>query len=195
MSQAKDYTYLIGTKVNKWSVISIHKRFIGDRKRVLARATCECGKIKSVLVENIVSGHSKSCGCRVFPYQRKNCVVVAYYNGKFDGFCTCGLPFKAKSRAQVNKGFCCHAPVNKGVKGKYDCLNLSKVTLRSLHDRWRAMRQRCRQDGVELEPSWCDFKKWVADVGVPDSLSYWFMRLDPNRGWVNGNCGWFKGQN
>ena len=190
MAEAKDYSYLIGTQLHRWTVHSIHKRAVSGRKRVMAKATCECGSIKSVIVENMVRGHSKSCGCRPFPYKRKNCVVVGLRDGKFDGFCTCGREFKAKSKSQVAKGLCCFKPSNKGVRGKYDFLGLPKYTLRVLHNRWRAMRQRIKHDGVELEPSWHNFVSWVKDVGVPSDLTSWFMRFDVSTGWVKGNCGW-----
>lgn len=55
------YSYLIGTKVNKWTVIDLFK---SDKdKRLYANCECECGTKKPVLVKNLVKNLSKDCGC------------------------------------------------------------------------------------------------------------------------------------
>lgn len=53
------YSYLIGTKINKWTILEIIKK----GKQAYATCECECGTIKSVRVLNILYGYSKDCGC------------------------------------------------------------------------------------------------------------------------------------
>lgn len=190
MSQAKDYTYLIGTQYNKWTIHSIHRRLFGRTKKITVKATCVCGRTKFVLIDNLLNGHSKGCGCPTFPYKRKNCVITARRADRFDGVCVCGTQFVNKTTNQVNKGLCCFKPATKGVRNKYACLGLPRSILRPLHNRWRAFRRDARIYNIPMEPSWCDFKQWISDIGVPADISLWFSRKDIALGWVRGNCEW-----
>lgn len=53
------YSYLIGQKVNKWTIHDIIKK----GKQAYAVCECECGTVKDVRVLNILYGYSKDCGC------------------------------------------------------------------------------------------------------------------------------------
>lgn len=53
------YAYLVGTKINKWQVISIEH----TRRHPDAICQCECGTIKTVDIGNLINGRSKDCGC------------------------------------------------------------------------------------------------------------------------------------
>lgn len=53
------YQYLIGQKINKWTVLEI--KF--DRKKPDALCECECGTIKLVNLQNLLHNLSKDCGC------------------------------------------------------------------------------------------------------------------------------------
>lgn len=59
VSMAEKYSYIVGTKINKWSVGRIYR----DGRYTYADCTCECGTRKPVIVRNLVSGLSKDCGC------------------------------------------------------------------------------------------------------------------------------------
>lgn len=55
------YSYLIGTKLNRWFVIDLFKN---DKDgRLYANCECECGTRKPVMVKNLVRNLSKDCGC------------------------------------------------------------------------------------------------------------------------------------
>lgn len=56
------YSYLIGSKINKWIVLNIVKMEC-DGVRPFAICECECGTIKPVLVKNLIKNLSKDCGC------------------------------------------------------------------------------------------------------------------------------------
>lgn len=48
-------------KYNLWTVISEKKKRVGNRIYVVCK--CDCGTIKNVMIKNLKSGRSKSCGC------------------------------------------------------------------------------------------------------------------------------------
>lgn len=56
----KDYSHILGVKFGKLIPIKI---FRGDSGNSEATCICECGKEKSILVNKILSRHTKSCGC------------------------------------------------------------------------------------------------------------------------------------
>lgn len=53
------YNYLIGQKINKWTVLEIKN----DRRNCDAVCVCECGAIKEVNVYNLINNKTKDCGC------------------------------------------------------------------------------------------------------------------------------------
>lgn len=55
----KKYEYLVGTKINKWTVL----RLDHSRKKLDAICQCECGTVKPVNVQNLIKDKSKDCGC------------------------------------------------------------------------------------------------------------------------------------
>ena len=54
------YSYLIGQKINKWTVLDIVKT--GKYNRSHAICECECGTVKPVWVANLINNLSKDCG-------------------------------------------------------------------------------------------------------------------------------------
>lgn len=59
VSTIEKYSYVVGTKVNKWYVDSIFR----DGRYTYADCICECGTKKPVQILNLVGGRSKDCGC------------------------------------------------------------------------------------------------------------------------------------
>ena len=57
------YSYLIGEKIHKWTVLDIVMIEKGGRNRPHAICECECGTIKPVWVINLINDRSKDCGC------------------------------------------------------------------------------------------------------------------------------------
>ena len=53
------YAYLIGTKINKWTVLSLKN----DRRHADAICQCECGTVKPVNIRNLINNCTKDCGC------------------------------------------------------------------------------------------------------------------------------------
>lgn len=57
--RAYNYDYLIGTKINKLTVL----KYIHENHRTYAICKCECGNECKPTMQALLSGHSKSCGC------------------------------------------------------------------------------------------------------------------------------------
>jgi len=53
------YIYLIGQKINKWTVLELKR----DRRNCDAICMCECGNIKPVNVYNLINNKTQDCGC------------------------------------------------------------------------------------------------------------------------------------
>lgn len=57
--------------INNWTILKDDdKHSTSKHKRVICK--CCCGTIKSVLLENLITGKSKSCGCKKYKYKNKN---------------------------------------------------------------------------------------------------------------------------
>lgn len=55
-----DEVDMIGTKVNRWTIIDVGFRF---KKSRMMMSVCECGTERMVSKQSLLSGHSVSCGC------------------------------------------------------------------------------------------------------------------------------------
>lgn len=71
---------MIGEKIGNWTIISNdYKNSTTKHKRVICR--CDCGKIKSVLLETIKNGKSKSCGCSNVKHGKGNTRLYKIWKG------------------------------------------------------------------------------------------------------------------
>jgi len=52
---------LVGKRFGRWLVLSHCEKVVNSKRMVLCK--CECGNEKSVRVDHIKSGATKSCGC------------------------------------------------------------------------------------------------------------------------------------
>ena len=57
------YSYLIGEKIHKWTVLDIIMLKKSGKNRPHAICECECGTVKPVWVSNLINDRSKDCGC------------------------------------------------------------------------------------------------------------------------------------
>lgn len=55
----QDYSYLIGQKFNKLTVLSIYR----DKYKVFCTCLCDCGNICSAIKTHVEKGVAQSCGC------------------------------------------------------------------------------------------------------------------------------------
>ncbi len=53
------YAYLIGQKINKWTVLELKN----NRRNCDAICICECGTIKAVNIYNLINNKTRDCGC------------------------------------------------------------------------------------------------------------------------------------
>lgn len=55
------YKHLIGSKINKWTILDIVAHI--DKQHTYALAKCDCGTIKEVRLTYITNNKTKDCGC------------------------------------------------------------------------------------------------------------------------------------
>jgi hypothetical protein len=74
---------LVGQKFGKLMVLKrIEYKSRKNIVRYMARCVCECGNTKEILVKNLRSGRTKSCGCDKTYYSD----LTGEGNGRFKGF-------------------------------------------------------------------------------------------------------------
>lgn len=62
-STYEKYKYLIGTQINKWTVLDIVERQYKNRGYAYARCQCVCGTFRDIRVSKLLNGSCKDCGC------------------------------------------------------------------------------------------------------------------------------------
>lgn len=53
----------IGSKFNRWTVLSDSFRKDGKGRTLFLKVECDCGKIKDVVKDRVINGRTNSCGC------------------------------------------------------------------------------------------------------------------------------------
>jgi len=54
----------IGQRFERIVILEIfYRKFKGGGKTMYAKTRCDCGKLKNIAVQNLVKGHTRSCGC------------------------------------------------------------------------------------------------------------------------------------
>ena len=86
---------IINKKYNFLTIVSI-----GEKPHYVI-AKCECGNTKSYYLYNIISGHTKSCGCFLNPYKKHGKTSDPLYKRWVDIKKRC---FNEKSQAYYNYG-------------------------------------------------------------------------------------------
>jgi hypothetical protein len=57
-----NFKNLIGQKFGRFRILYILKKQPYD-KRTKCHCKCDCGNEKDVIIDNLIRGHTKSCGC------------------------------------------------------------------------------------------------------------------------------------
>lgn len=70
------YISMIGEKYNRLTVISEYKK----GNRIIRQCICDCGNIANTTRHQLISGHTKSCGCLQKEIVRKNVYKHGYSN-------------------------------------------------------------------------------------------------------------------
>ena len=156
-------SYEIGSKFGKLLVVELYeKQAQGERKKYMARCLCDCGGEVHCEKYNLRTGNTTQC---------KSCAVEARANSK-------------KTH--------CHS---ESYKDK-DPLGYSCYT------RWSAMKRRCNNPsdsryadyggrGIKVCARWQEsYEAFLADMGLPPSISHQIDREDNHGNYEPGNCKW-----
>ena len=69
------YLHLLGNKINRLRVLSIHSSKETGKPGIQLYCECECGNSKYIRADRVLSEHTKSCGCLKLQRARENCQI------------------------------------------------------------------------------------------------------------------------
>lgn len=196
---------LIGQKFGRLTVIGQAEPYADGRTRLLCR--CDCGNEKAIKSFNVTSGRSKSCGCgrgsnkHGLSGKRFGLLTVTGIAGRGAGgsvtwHCTCDC---GGERVAVAARL---------VRGEVkDCGHRNGNTTHGqtgtpMHNRWKAMIQRCENPnnshyadyggrGIRVCREWREsFEAFARDMGPGFSPELELDRIDVNGNYEPGNVRW-----
>lgn len=119
MSKGQILKDLKGLRFNRWSVLELtdFKYTPSGQRKTHWLCKCDCGTIKSVYADSLLSGKSISCGCAKRKLPKGESAMRAIYNGYRTKANRIGLEFKMSEKdfiklSQLNCFYCNKAPSN-----------------------------------------------------------------------------------
>ncbi len=209
---------IIGRTFGKLLAVSEVGRATNDKNPIYS-CVCECGKIKEIRKQSLLSGHTKSCGCLyrgkpttdVIGKRFGRLVVLrqsgkdSYNNVKYLCECDCGKETIVYGHVLRRR---------KGTKS-CGCLSVEKVREsmtthgQAKHDKptpeykaWQQLKHRCSSiknknyfnyggRGIKVCDRWINsFENFYADMGNRPSKNHSIERGDNDLGYNPENCYW-----
>lgn len=157
------YENLVGKKFNLLTIISTYKQSDRSGKkanRVWAHCQCDCGKKKSLRIDQVCTGVTPSCGC--LSHNRWDMV-----SGKNPAFTGKGDIRGAKI-----------AEIKRSAKKRGYEFNISKEFLWELY---LSQNKKCALTGLDI---------WFGRIHFPNETTASLDRIDNDKGYVYGNVRW-----
>ena len=204
---------LIGKKFGLLTILA----FAGRNKHhaLLATVECDCGTQKEMIVQHLLTGRSKSCGCnrwKVYAarrvsgaYEDRNLIGTRY--GMLTIVATVGHNAKGRFvvRVKCDCGEIKELPIGRlGRDVSCGCYRRNRkihgMSKTKEYRTWIHMKERCGQvkdksyanyggRGIKVCERWQEFGNFYADLGLrPEGRS--IDRRDGNGNYEPGNCRW-----
>ena len=203
----KDIT---GEVFNELTVLSISIER-DSRGRLKWDCSCSCGAVKAIDKSNLVSGKTKSCGCRKL--NRSVARLEKYIGNTFGRLLV--LQEGALKDANGSLRLLCRCEC--GNEKEVSSFNLDGGTVKSCgclleethhgfsgnpeYITWANMKSRCTDPndshyhnygmrGITFDVAWSDFRVFIKDVGLRPSEKHSLGRKDNDLGYFPENVGW-----
>lgn len=196
----------IGEKRNKLTLVGISSRNKWNHK--IGLFSCDCGENKNILLANVKSGDTKSCGCvsrslSLSVGSTVNKLTLVRIAGKTANKLLIGL-FSCECGGHKE---IIMRDVKRGRTKSCGCLkNVSYASTHGLsgtpeHVVWSGIKQRCNNKnsgkymyyggrGISICKEWADFSVFLKDMGKRPDKTFSIDRINNNGNYEPSNCVW-----
>lgn len=155
--------WLVGSKFGRWTVLERgqDRKYPKGNKKIVWKCRCDCGTIGEVTTRDLITGHSKSCGC----FKNEKTAARNKEKGKWNGDSgkeEYSLLFTIWNNMRLRCEYASHPSYYRyGGRGIKVC------------SEWQ---------------DWFIFKEWALTHGYEKGLS--IDRIDIDKGYTPSNCRW-----